>query len=244
MRILRSEWLKLVSVPTTWLLLMSMLLVEGLAVGLSTGLTDVDKLKARAPATFLIGTPLLTVFIFTVGALLATNEYRHGTANHTFVITPRRERVIAAKLAVALVVGIVSALLYIAVNAGLGLSILSSRGIDIKGDLAVNVYAGVGVGIVLACIFGAALGSLLRNQILTIVTGLVLFLVLRGVFALFIGTTVGRYFPSEALISLEGTPGAEAQQLLSQVDAGLVLAATCIGLAVAGMFATHYREIN
>jgi len=242
MRILRSEWLKTVSVPTTWLLLGAMLLIEGLAAGLLTGLSELKDLKARNPATLLIGTPLPTVLMFTLGALLATNEYRHGTANQTFVITPRRERVIGAKLAVGLVVGIAGALLYIAVNAGLGLSILSNRGVEVDGDLAVNIYSGVGVGIVLGCLFGVALGALLRNQILTIVTGLVLFLV-RGVVALFIGTDVGKFFPGEALISLQGTPGADAD-LLSQVDAGLVLAATCAVLAIAGVVVTRYREIS
>lgn len=242
MRILRSEWLKMVSVPTTWILLGTMLLIEGLAAGLLTGLADIDDLKARNPATLLIGTPLPTVLIFTLGALLATNEYRHGTANHTFVITPRRERVIGAKLAVGLVVGVVAALLYITVNAGLGLSILSSRGVDVDGDLAVNVYSGVGTGIVLGCLFGVALGALLRNQILTIVTGLVLFLA-RGVFALFIGNDVGKYFPGEALLALQGTPGADTT-LLDQVGGGLVLAATCAALALAGVVVTRYREIN
>lgn len=241
MRILRSEWLKLVSVPTAWILLGTMVLIEGLAAGLVTSLVDVEELQARDPASLLIGTPLATVLIFTLGALLATNEYRHGTANHTFVITPRREQVIAAKLAVGLAVGIVSALLFITVNAGLALSILSNRGVPIDGDLAVNVYSGVGVGIVLGCLFGVALGALLRNQVLAIVVGLVLFL-LRGVVALFIGTTVGKFFPGEALLALQGTPTGE--ELLSQTSAGLVLAGTCLALAIAGIAVTRYREIS
>ena len=147
MRILRSEWLKVVSVPTTWILLG----VDAADRGPCRGPRD-RRRRHRGPAhaptraTLLIGTPLSTVLIFTLGALLATNEYRHGTANQTFIITPQRERVIAAKLAVGLVVGIVGALLYITVNAGLGLSILSNRGVDVDGDLAVNIYSGVGVG--------------------------------------------------------------------------------------------------
>jgi ABC-type transport system involved in multi-copper enzyme maturation permease subunit len=241
MRILKSEWLKVVSVPTSWILLGSMLLIEGLVAGLVTGLGNIKDLRTANPATLLIGTPLSTVLIFTLGALLATNEYRHGTANQTFVITPRRERVIAAKLAVGLVVGVVAALLYITVNAGLALSIMSKRGVPVDGDLAVNIYSGVGTGLVLGCLFGVALGALLRNQVLTIVTGLVLFLV-RGVIALFIGTTVGKFFPGEALLALQGTPTKE--HLLSQVDAGLVLAATCAALAVAGVWVTRYREIT
>ena len=242
MNALRSEWLKLVSVRTTWALLGTMVLLEGLAAGLLTGLADVEDLRRRDIATIAIGTKVAIVFMFTLGALLATNEFRHGTANSTFVVTPRRERVIAAKLAVGLVIGIVGALLYIAVNAGLGLSILSSRGIDVDADIAVNTYVGVGVGLVLGCLFGVALGALLRNQILTVVVGMVIFL-LAGTAALFIGDDVGRYFPGESLLALQGTPGTE-ETLLSQTEGGLLLAAYCIVLGAAGMWATRERDVT
>lgn len=240
MKALKSEWLKLVSVRTTWALLGAMVLIEGLAAGLATGLGDVDELRKGNVSTFIIGTRLAAVFMFTLGALLATNEYRHGTANSTFVITPRRERVIIAKLAVGVAVGIIGALLYIAVHAGLGLSILSSRGVDVDSDLAVNGYVGVGVGLVLGCLFGVALGALLRNQVLTIIVGLVLFL-LAGTVALFIGNDVGQYFPGEALLALQNTPNVD---LLSQTGGGLVLAGYCIVLGIAGAVLTRQREIT
>ncbi len=239
MKALRSEWLKLVSVRTTWALLGAMVLVEGLAAGLATSLGDIDDLRKGNVSTFIIGTHLATVFMFTLGALLSTNEFRHGTANSTFVITPRRERVILAKLAIGLAVGVVGALLYIAVHAGVGLSILSSRGVDIDSDLAVDGYVGVGVGLVLGCEFGVALGAVLRNQVLTIIVGLVLFL-LAGTVALFIGTDVGQYFPGEALLALQNTPGVD---LLSQVSGGLVLAGYCVALGIAGAILTRQREI-
>jgi len=242
MRILRSEWLKVVSVPTTWVLLGAMLLIEGLFAGLVAGVGDLKDLKTADPRVMLLGTSLQTVLMFTLGALLATNEYRHGTANQTFLITPRRERVIAAKLAVGLAVGVVAALLYITVNAGLGLSILSKRGVSVDGDLAVNIYLGMGVGLVLGCLFGVALGALLRNQILTIVTGFLLFSFLRGTVALFIGTDVGKFFPGEALLALQDAPTGE--DLLSQVEAGLVLVATCVAVAIAGIAVTRNREIT
>jgi ABC-2 type transport system permease protein len=240
MRVLKSEWLKLVSVRTTWGLLGAMVLVEGLAAGLSTGLGDIDDLRKGNVSTFIIGTHLATVFMFTLGALLSTNEFRHGTANSTFVITPRRERVILAKLAVGLAVGVIGALLYIAVHAGLGLSILSSRGVDVDSDLAVDGYLGVGVGLVLGCLFGVGLGALLRNQVLTIIVGLVLFL-LAGTMALFIGEDVGQYFPGEALLALQNTPNVD---LLSQTDGGFVLAGYCAALGLAGMMLTRQREIT
>jgi hypothetical protein len=219
-----------------------MILIEGLTAGLVTGLSDIDDLKTRSVATLAIGTHLAIVFMFTLGALLSTNEYRHGTANSTFVVTPKRERVILAKLFVGLVVGIVGALLYVAVNAGLGLSILSNRGVPVNSDKAVNIYIGVAVGLVLGCLFGVALGALLRNQILTVVTGMVIFL-LAGTAALFIGSDVGQYFPGEALLALNGTPGAEST-LLSQTNGGLVLGAYCLALGVLGMVLTRQREIT
>jgi ABC-2 type transport system permease protein len=240
MSVLKSEWLKLVSVRTTWALLGAMIFIEGLAAGLTTSLGDVSDLRKRSVATLIIGTHLAIVFMFTLGALLSTNEFRHGTANSTFVVTPKRERVIAAKLLVGLVVGIVGALLYIAVNAGLGMSILSNRGINVDADTAVNGY--IGVGVVLGCLFGVALGALLRNQILTVVTGMVIFL-LAGTAALFIGNDVGQYFPGESLLALQGTPGAD-KTLLSQTNGGLVLGAYCVVLGIAGMILTRQREIT
>jgi ABC-2 type transport system permease protein len=242
MSILKSEWVKLISVRTTWGLLAAMILIEGLAAGLTTSLADVEDLRNRNVATLIIGTHLAIVFMFTLGALLSTNEYRHGTANSTFVVTPKRERVIAAKLLVGLAVGIVGALLYIAVNAGFGMSILSNRGINVDADKAVNGYIGVGVGLALGCFFGVALGALLRNQILTVVTGMVIFL-LAGTAALFIGNDVGQYFPGESLLALQGTPGAD-ETLLSQTDGGLVLGAYSVVLAIAGMIVTRQRDIT
>ena len=239
MRVLKSEWLKLVSVRTTWYLIGAMVLLEGLTAGLTTGLGDVDDLRKGNVSTFVIGTHLATVFMFTLGALLSTNEYRHGTANSTFVVTPRRERVILAKLVVGLAIGIAGALLYIAVHAGLGLSILASRGVDVDSDLVVNGYVGVGVGLVLGCLFGVALGALLRNQVLTIIVGLVLFL-LAGTVALFIGNDVGQYFPGEALLALQNDPRVD---LLSQTSGGLVLAGYCVALGIAGAALTRAREI-
>jgi ABC-2 type transport system permease protein len=240
MRALKSEWLKLVSVRTTWTLLAATVLIEGLGATLSAALGDVEDLRKGDVSAFIIGLRLQTVLMFTLGALLSTNEFRHGTANSTFVVTPRRERVVLAKLVVGLAVGVAGALLYIAFHAGLSLSILASRDVAVDSDLVVNGYVGVGVGLVLGCLFGVALGAVLRNQVLTIVVGLVLF-TLAGTVSLFIGTDVGQFFPGEALLALQNDP--RVDDLLSQTTGGLVLAGYCLVLAIAGMVLTRQREI-
>jgi len=240
--VLRSEWLKLVSVRTTWIILLSMVALEALFAALTTSLPAVRELRGKPIFNLVIGTHLPTILMFSLGALLSTNEFRHGTANSTFVVTPKRERVIYAKLFIGLVIGLVGALLYIAVNAGIGLSILSNRGVPVDSNDALNAYIGVGTGLVLGCVFGVALGSVLRNQILTVVAGLVVIL-LAGTFALFIGNSVGRYFPGESLLGLQGGPGPKAAGLLDQVDGGLVFGVYCAVLAIAGAVLTRSREI-
>jgi ABC-2 type transport system permease protein len=241
MRAIRSEWLKLVSVRTTWLLLGSMVLVEAaFAIAATSG--DLKDLRSGDVENLLIGTPLLTVFVFSIGALLSTNEYRHKTADSTFVVTPKRERVVFAKFVVGLVAGLVSALLFIAANAGFGLSILSQRGVPVDSDKAVNIYVGVGVALVLICLLGVGLGALIRNQVITIVLGIAIFLFLRDLLTSIIGETVGAYLPGPSLLALQGPEGEE--WLLSQVGGGLILAAYCLAIGIAAVIATREREIT
>lgn len=237
MKEIRAEVIKLVSVRSTWLILGSMVLIEGLYASLAAGVPDVNKIDN--PTDLFVGTGMETVLVFCLGALMATNEFRYGTANSTFLVTPRRERVIIAKLVVALVAGIVAALLFVAVNAGFGYSILSSRDIQIDGDDAVNIYLGTAIGMVLTCLFGVGLGALLRNQVVSVVLGIVIFFVFRGV-AEVVGAP-GDYFPSESLIGLQGALG--DSDTLNQVPGGFVFAAYCIAFAVAGSIATRGRDI-
>lgn len=240
MRAIRSEWLKLVSVRTTWLLLGAMVLVEA-AFSIAATSGDLKDLRSGDVENLLIGTPLLTVFVFSIGALLSTNEYRHKTADSTFVITPRRERVVFAKFAVGVVAGLVSALLFIAVNAGFGLTILSQRGVPVDSDKAVSTYVGVGVALVLISVLGVGLGALIRNQVVTIVLGIAVFLFLRDLLTSIIGETVGAYLPGPSLLALQGPAG--EQWLLSQVGGGLILALYCVAIGVAAVIATREREI-
>jgi len=242
MRNVRSEWLKLVSVRSTWLLLGSMVLVEAAYAISITSAAKIKDLQPHDVENIFVGTPLMTVFVFTIGALLATNEFRHKTADSTFIVTPRRERVVLAKLAVGLLVGLVCALLFIAVNAGFGLSILSNRGVPVDSDKAVDAYVGVGVGLVLICLLGVALGALIRNQIVTIVLGLSLFFILRELLASIVGHSAGAYLPGQSLLGLQGFNGSSS--LLDQVGGGFVLAGYCAAVGIAAVIATREREIT
>jgi ABC-2 type transport system permease protein len=242
MRPIRSEWLKLVSVRATWALLGSMVLLEGAYAIAVASSKNLERLRAGDAENLFIGSPLVTLFVFSIGALLATNEFRHKTANSTFIVTPRRERVVLAKFAVGLVAGVVSALLFIAVNAGFGLSILSNRGVPVDPDTSVNIYIGTGIGLVLVCLLGVALGSLIGNQVVTIVLGISLIYILRQTLIAILGDSVGAYTPGASLLSLQGPLNKHFH--LSQVSGGLVFAGYCVAVGIAATVTMRQREIT
>ena len=94
-----------------------------------------------------------------------TSEFRHGTIRSTFLVTPRRSRVIAAKVVASLLMGIVFGLVAISVSFGVGYAIMTGCGIDFALDtghvvlLVVGTVSmtalwaamGVGIGAVVRC---------------------------------------------------------------------------------------------
>ena len=103
MRLIRSEALKLWSVRTTWVMLGIGLVVEGLFAGLYVGLVNLKDVGSVREVQSSTG--LLMVMMLVLGVLAITTEFRHGTASSTFLATPRRYPVMAAKLAAVLGLG-------------------------------------------------------------------------------------------------------------------------------------------
>jgi ABC-2 type transport system permease protein len=72
------------------------------------------------------------LFAALIGVMAVTSEFRHGTIRPTFVVTPHRSRVIAAKLTASLLMGVVFGLVAVALSFGVGRAILSVRGIPLE----------------------------------------------------------------------------------------------------------------
>lgn len=238
MNLLRSEWIKLWTVRTTWVMLGIGLAVEGIVIGLIVSLAGVDGL---AVDDLLTGLGLLMTLIMVLGVLAITAEFRHGTAGSTFLVTPRRRPVLVAKLGACLLLGLLVGLAFVAVDGLIVLPIYSDRGgvLPATSEI-VEVYAGVTVSFGLLAVFGLGIGAIVRNQVGAIVAAIAVLFVVSGLPELLPGS-IGEYFPAQALGSLHGH--LEGDGNLSQVGGGLVLATWSLALFAVGTLLVGRRDV-
>ncbi len=168
MRLLRSELLKMRSTRTNLALFLSMTLLV-LTIVLVHGLTTHDlQLASRDNQRSLLAVGAVgIIFAALVGIMSVTSEYRHGTIRPTLVFSPRRERVVLAKLLASLLVGTVFGVLAEGLTFALGSGLLAARGASFAlgaTDAAVLFFGTIGAAALWAML-GAGLGALARSQV-------------------------------------------------------------------------------
>ncbi|MGZ4150409.1 MAG: ABC transporter permease [Actinomycetota bacterium] len=120
-------------------------------------------------------------FALILGATMATTEFRYGTAGITYLATPRRSRVLTAKMIAAAPIGAVFGL----VGGVMPLLVLliwyatTGRSVPLEASVAVEI-AQIGLQATFAAVMGVAVGSLLRSQIAAIIGLLVWVLVVES----------------------------------------------------------------
>jgi ABC-2 type transport system permease protein len=205
LRLLRSERLKMTSTKTWWLFGIGVLVGSGLwltasILSLASDLDNeigahVDNGPAQtaasiaathAPAVFTSGQYISGLFVMLLSILLITNEYHHQTVTSTFLATPRRTTVVAAKFVMAIIMAVVVWVVVTAMNVIVGLLFYNSRGLD-SGIGSSAVLRAIAVNLLmyaLWAVFGIGLGALLRSQIGATVTSALLYTIgIYGAFA-------------------------------------------------------------
>jgi ABC-2 type transport system permease protein len=238
-----AEWLK---VRTTRLLhgtLPTAVAISGAGVaGAVVSADDAGRLTAAPELREILGwTGSGALVVLVAGIVVAAGEQRHGTAIDTFLTTPRRDRVVAAKLAVGaamgLLTGVVTALAAVAVAAGA----FAARDATFPlGDGEVWAsLAGTLAYTTLFAVLGVGLGSLVRHQVVAVTAALAWVAVVEHIFIGF-GAGLGRWLPFEAGQAIVRTPLDDA---LPPLAATAVLAAYAVAFALAGARATTTRDV-
>jgi ABC-2 type transport system permease protein len=245
---LRSELLKLRTTRTNLWLFAAMVAIIAAVVLLHVVSLPKQALLAREGQLKVIGlgTTFGMIFAALLGALSITNEIRCGLIRPTFLASPRRSRVIAAKLVASVIGGAVFGVFAEAVAAGVGTTGLGSRGIAVAptaGDLAQLLAGGAAAAAFLAAI-GVSIGAIVRNQVGAAI-GLVVWLLFAEMTLIGSVPSVGKFLPGAAAAAL---PGAMLQQtstyLLAPALGGLLIAAYAVVAFGVGSFSTTRRDVK
>jgi ABC-2 type transport system permease protein len=245
-RLTRIELLKLTSTRLPYGLLAA-------SVGLTLLFTVIEAVRAGtvggpAPLSGYDGQAAITaggvwslILAAVLGATVSSGEFRHHTATLTYLATPARGQVLAAKTVAGAIAGLVFGLAGYVTTLGVTLGFVAAKGDQVA--IGAGTLAGWGaghlVGAALLAATGVAVGALVRSQLAAMI----------GIFAwmVIIESLVGGlfnaarpYLPYTAATALGGVPvgtssfgpgrGAEAVAALP-FAAG---AALLLGLAVAG----------
>jgi ABC-2 type transport system permease protein len=244
-RIIAGEWRKMRTTPTMWWLAAATIVVA--IGGTILGFIAAD-LKHRAPATgvglqtgmHIVG--LASTLAEVAGIIGMAGEFRFGLADQTFLSTPRRGRVVAAKAIVYGLAGAVCGTLNAAVSLATAWAWLSAKGIGLPFGQAL-LWEILGGGIASAALFallGVGVGAALRNQVVTIIAVLVVQTIVEPSI-LGASTSVGRLLPS---IAGEGLRKFPETNLLSAGPAAAVLAAWCAVALAVGVVRTRRVDLT
>jgi ABC-2 type transport system permease protein len=244
---LRSELLKQRSTSTGLGLFAALLGLVLLAVLLhGFGLTA-EALGRRDSQLMVLGRGefLAALFAALLGALSITSEIRHGTIRPTFLISPWRGRVVAAKVWASTLLGAGLGLLASALAAAVGTAALRARGIDVEldgGDYALLIAGGAAAAALWAAI-GVGVGAVVRHQVPTVVGIAAWLLFVEG---LLVGDVtgvleVGRFAPGALGMAASGQ---EPDTLVAPAAGLLLLASYAVVAAACGVMATTRRDVT
>jgi ABC-2 type transport system permease protein len=141
-----------------------------------------------------------------LGSTLSSGEFRHSTATLTYLTTPQRSRVLAAKTIAAALVGAVFGLVGYLIALGVGLGFVAAKGSTVPVGDATLIRYGLGhiVAAALLAAIGAAVGSLVRSQLAVVIGVFVWTIVIESIIGGLVNS-VQPYLPYTAATTLGGT---------------------------------------
>jgi ABC-2 type transport system permease protein len=242
-RLVAAEWVKLTTTRLLWVVLPLSVALSAAAVAGATLSADSAGVALASTAgvrrsLHVAGTGAILVLV--LGIMLSAGEYRTRTATDTFLTTPRRNRVLAAKLIVGGLLGAAVGVLTAAVCLVVVLLLYRQQGATVPLGSA-DVWLTLAGAVLYAALFavlGVALGSLLRSQVAAVVGALAWLLVVEQVLVS-LAADAGRWLPGAAGQAIVRSP---AEGLLSPAGGTALLLAYATAVALAGVTVAGRRD--
>jgi ABC-2 type transport system permease protein len=244
-RLVRAEFTKLATTRLIYGLAAAMAAFAALTVaanvldrqGAPPLAADSFPMLVGGPVTLLSGAALL------LGILGMSGEFRHQTVTQTFLVTPDRGRVVAAKLVAYPLAGIALALSILAFTAAVAAGWLGAKGItpSLLDARLGRVLLGAVLAAGLCGLLGVGVAALVRNQVAALVAVAVWVVLVEGLLmSLLNAPSLGRWLPSAAAAALTNPGGGQ----LSRLAGALLLAAYALALALIGTRLVVRRDIT
>jgi len=182
------------------------------------------------------------LFAALIGVMAITSEIRHGTIRPTFVVTPRRGRVVSAKVLASLLMGVLFGLAAIGLSFGIGYAILAVRDIPLALSTGEILWLVLGTPVLTAAwaALGVGFGALARNQVFAVIGLIVWSMVvdnlLRGLVP-----SIGGYTPVGASAAVVADP---TDYVLSAAAGGLLLLGYVAAFLAAGAVLVMRRDVT
>ncbi len=252
MNTLRSEWRKLVSVRMWMGLAIAAILFTAINAGVLIALSGLDIEGGAVPVltdpdalrTVYASAGQASVFALVLGILGMTSEYRHLTITSTLLATPRRGRLVAAKMTAAALLSAVIALACIAatlVILGVGMLFKDTAPMDWADFAAVS--AGAVLGFAVYAVLGVGFGSLVRNQIAAVIAALIWVMLIESLIVSF-WPQIGKWLPGGALAGVLQVESLSESGYLAVLPATVVLLAYAAGFGMLAVRTTLRRDIT
>ena len=250
-RLIHAELFRLRTTRTTWALLAGALGLVALVLLpplQRAGIGGTPSLGTPHNLQTILGAPRFVLY-FTVllGVLGVTGEYRHQTITSTFLATPQRVRVVAAKLAAYGLAGLGFGA--VVTSAALATAWLWHQAKGVPLDLPQPDVGLAVVGLVLvAALFsmiGVGVGALMRNQAAGMVGTIVWLQIVELGPLTGIAPQLFAWTPSGAAFALARVqPPSSSLVVLPALAGGLLLAAYALGIALLAVRFTVSRDIT
>lgn len=238
-RALRSEWVKLSTVRSTW---WSIGIVAVLTVGIAALVAQAMDVPGFEPIQAVVSPVQFTVLLAGIlGAISVTGEYSSGMIRSTLAANPSRGSVLAAKATVVAAFMFVSSLLIFLAAALLVTPIFAGRDMsfawDVPAESTLPILA-ASISMAVFALIGVAFGFLIRSGAGAIAATIGLLFILPIVATIFTGVGAGWEWIADVAARL---PVAASQSaILPQDDWGLSVLeayATLAAWVIAGMLA-------
>ena len=248
-RQIRAEWIKVFSTRTWIGIVLAAFVFTGMTVfgyAQIAGTLGVPTLENVELMNLLYGASATGVALALIlGVVGATAEYRYGTVDHTYLITPRRSRVLVAKLLVHALIGALVGLV------SFGIAIVATNiAVSGKAHAVVEMSSLVKIGGATMAAFsiysmlGIAFGSLVRNQLVGVAATFGWIFIFERLMVVFT-PDLGKWLPGGAVNGLFGvTAIMNGQEYLPRNESALLLLAYGVILIGACLIVTPKRDIN